>query len=393
MSFELDLRDPHFAKAAALRDQFARDAVDRDKIGGRPTKEIEALKASGLLNLIIPKRFGGEGETWSKALRIAREFARVDGSLGHLFGYHFLAQISPVARSAPGQTDAYLRESAANNWFWGNTANPIPKTLLGEADGEDYVLNGKQSFCSGSHVADRLLVGWDDVQEDRRVFALIEPDRKGVHTLDDWDGIGQRQTGSGTVTFDQVRIKGGECLTLPEGPRRPIATLTPLFQQSVLLNVFVGSAQGALETARAYTTTKSRPWLTSGVDHPTEDPWVKRVYGELYVRTEAATLLADKALKALDDAYAPGQELTEEQRGRSAVAIAVANVFAGDVALDVTSRIFEVTGARSATNEYGFDRFWRNVRTHTLHNPAEYKTRNIGDWVLSGVHPEPGFYQ
>ncbi|MFX8362478.1 hypothetical protein ABTL34_19135, partial [Acinetobacter baumannii] len=91
---------------------------------------------------------------WSKALRIAREFAKVDGSLGHLYGYHFLAQISPVVRSAPGTTDDILRQSVANNWFWGNTANPIPKTLLAEADGADFILKGRQSFCSGSHVAD-----------------------------------------------------------------------------------------------------------------------------------------------------------------------------------------------------------------------------------------------
>lgn len=393
MGFDIDTTDPHFALAAALRDEFSRDAVERDKIGGRPTKEIAALKASGLLNLLIPKRFGGAGETWSKALRIAREFAKVDGSLAHLYGYHFLAQISPVVRSAPGQTDEILRQSAANHWFWGNTANPIPKTLNGTSEGSGFVLNGRQSFCSGSHVADRLLVGWDDVPNDRRVFALIEPARKGISILDDWDGIGQRQTGSGTVVFDNVRIDGREVLTLPDGPGKPVATLTPLFQQSALLNVFVGSAQGALETARDYTLTKSRPWLTSGVERPIDDPWVKRVYGDLYVRTEAATLLADKALKALDDAYAPGQALTEAQRGRSAVEIATANVFAGETALDVTSRIFEVTGARSATNAYGLDRFWRNVRTHTLHNPAEYKTRNIGDWVLSGSAPEPGFYQ
>jgi hypothetical protein len=44
-------------------------------------------------------------------------------------------------------------------------------------------------------------------------------------------------------------------------------------------------------------------------------------------------------------------------------------------------------GARSATIANGYDRFWRNVRIHTLHNPAEYKTRNVGSWFLTGAHP------
>ena len=50
-------------------------------------------------------------------------------------------------------------------------------------------------------------------------------------------------------------------------------------------------------------------------------------------------------------------------------------------------------GARSATNANGYDRFWRNVRTHTLHNPAEYKKRTVGTWLLTGEFPIPAMYR
>ncbi|WP_026961052.1 hypothetical protein [Alicyclobacillus herbarius] len=63
-----------------------------------------------------------------------------------------------------------------------------------------------------------------------------------------------------------------------------------------------------------------------------------------------------------------------------------------NAALDITSRIFEVMGARSTASRYGFDRFWRNVRTHTLHNPAEFKLRNVGNWFVNRKWPEPGYY-
>jgi len=98
-------------------------------------------------------------------------------------------------------------------------------------------------------------------------------------------------------------------------------------------------------------------------------------------------------LAAIDAAFAKGQDLTEDDRGGTAIAVASANVLAGRVALEVTSEIFEVMGARSAVRPYGFDRFWRNVRIHTLHNPAEYKTRNVGTWFLTGEFPEPGIFQ
>jgi hypothetical protein len=59
----------------------------------------------------------------------------------------------------------------------------------------------------------------------------------------------------------------------------------------------------------------------------------------------------------------------------------------------VTSEIFEVMDARSAVRPEGFDCFWRNARIHTLHNPAEYKTRNVGRWFVSDALPEPGTFQ
>ncbi len=166
-----------------------------------------------------------------------------------------------------------------------------------------------------------------------------------------------------------------------------------LQQQSVLLNVFIGSAQGALHAARDYTVTTSRPWLHSGVEKHTDDPWVQRTYGDLVLRTQAATLLADKALQAIDAAFARGRDLTEAERGEAAVTVAAANAHAGAVALDVTSTVFEVMGARASAASYGFDRFWRNVRTHTLHNPAEYKIRNVGTWFLTGAYPQPSNFQ
>ncbi len=65
---------------------------------------------------------------------------------------------------------------------------------------------------------------------------------------------------------------------------------------------------------------------------------------------------------------------------------------ATDVALEISSRIFEVTGARATTTTEGLDRFRRNVRTHTLHDPVAYKRHEVGRWVLEGTLPEPTWY-
>ena len=389
MSFEPDTSNPLIARGVELRDIFARDAVERDRLGGKPEEQIRLLKESGLVSTIIPKALGGAGEPYSTALRIGREFAKVDGSLGHLFGYHFNGLVGALLRPDVPRAVDLLRRSAAGNWFWGNTGNSFSKTLFGRKDGEWTILNGFKPFTSGSHVADYLAISWQDETTQERQFAAIPTDREGLTIHNDWDGFGQTQTGSGRVSYENVRIHDSELDNWRAERDLPIHTIGPFQQQSVLLNVFIGSAQGALLAARDYTTTKSRPWVHSGHERHVDDPWIKSKYGDLWIKTRAATLLADEALDAIDFAHGRGDALTAQERGEVAVTIAAANVHAGRVALEVTSEILETTGARSTSRSYGFDRFWRNVRTHTLHNPAEYKTRTVGTWFLEGTFPEP----
>jgi alkylation response protein AidB-like acyl-CoA dehydrogenase len=97
--------------------------------------------------------------------------------------------------------------------------------------------------------------------------------------------------------------------------------------------------------------------------------------------------LADAVAEHLDAADAAGDALTWDARGELAEHVAALKVVSTDVALDVTSTIFEVTGARATSNAVGLDRFWRNVRTHTLHDPVAYKRREVGDHYVNGTHP------
>jgi len=75
-----------------------------------------------------------------------------------------------------------------------------------------------------------------------------------------------------------------------------------------------------------------------------------------------------------------------------AVAGAEAKVLAHRAGLAVTSQLFELTGARSTSERLGLDRFWRNVRVHTLHDPVDYKLRDLGRHRLDGRVPDPTPY-
>ena len=75
-----------------------------------------------------------------------------------------------------------------------------------------------------------------------------------------------------------------------------------------------------------------------------------------------------------------------------ALAVFSAKVQATRAGLDVTTRIFEVAGARATTAKLRMDRFWRNLRVYTLHDPVDYKFKELGDWALNGQYPTPSFY-
>ncbi|MBP2231942.1 alkylation response protein AidB-like acyl-CoA dehydrogenase [Azospirillum agricola] len=382
----------HRTALADLKQTLAATAVERDRAGGTAKAERDAIRRSGLLDLAVPTGHGGAGEGWPAILGAVRELAQVDSSLAHLFAFQHLMVASVLLYGNPAQREALLGATARGPLFWGNALNPLDRrtTLVPHTSG-GWILNGTKSFCSGASDSDLLLVSADDPSGTLRVLALPTA-RAGVAVLDDWDNMGQRQTDSGTVTFTDVAVDADDVLGPPGPFGDPASSLRPCIAQSILASIYLGIAEGALAAARGFTLGESRPWRASGVASAAEDPYILRHYGELHVAIAGAEALGDRALDRLQAAWERGRDLTPAERGEAAVAIATFKAASTRAALDATTRLFDVTGARATASRFGFDRFWRNVRTHSLHDPLDYKLKELGAWTLTGVLPEPGFY-
>lgn len=382
-----------FAKAEQLASEFAATAVERDKTGGTAYAERKRLRESGLLKLIIPVEYGGHSLDWHDTLRIVRIIARADSSLAHLFGFQHL--LLATVRLFGDQWPDYYAGTVRHDWFWGNALNPLDTRARIVPDGQDWRLSGSKSFCSGATDSDQLIVSAlaDDGNNDKRlVVAVLPTGRRGIRIHADWDNMGQRQTDSGSVDFEDVQVFDREILKTP-GPLGSIhATLRPLIAQLILTNVYLGIAEGALAEARQYTRSQSRAWFLSGVENASKDPYVLHKYGEFWVELNATALATDQAARLLDTAWNRGNDLTESGRAEVAIASATAKVLATRTGLDVTQRLFEVTGARATSTRAGLDRYWRNLRTHSLHDPVDYKLLDLGEWLLNGRPPAPSFY-
>jgi alkylation response protein AidB-like acyl-CoA dehydrogenase len=380
----------------AVAASLALTAIERDRNGGTAWNERQVLRDSGLLKLAVPAAYGGPEVSWPAIYQVIRRFAEVDSSLAHLFGFQHLQVASVELFGNPQQKAFYLGKTVSENWFWGNATNGLDtRTTLTwkNEDGGYYELNGIKSFCSGATGSDMINVTAPRSADPAdRVFVSIPTDRAGINVLDDWDNLGQRQTDSGSVTFDKVRVEKNEVLGPPGTAGTPRATLRTLVSQLILIEIYIGNAQGALLNAWKYTHEQGRPWFTSGVERAIDDPFTQQHYGDLRIALRAAIALAEDAAAQLQRAWERGDALTAEERGVLAVNIYETKIVAARAALDITSKIFEVMGARATAAKYGFDRFWRNVRVHTLHDSLDYKLKDVGQWVLTGEVPTPSIY-
>ncbi|GGS07102.1 monooxygenase [Streptomyces rubiginosohelvolus] len=381
-------------RAAEVAALLATDAAARDKAGATPYTEIQLLKDSGLVTLLGPAEHGGGGQDWTTAYRVIREVAKADGSIGQLLGYHYLWNWAARLVGTREQWEHVEAEAVRHTWFFGGAVNPRDSDVVVTEDGDDLVFTGAKTFSTGSKVSDVTVLEGVLEGTDRHIFAIVPSDSPGLTFHDDWDNIGQRLTESGGVTIDGVRTPWASAAGYVDKEFRPRVynTLNVPTIQLVFISFYLGIAAGALETAATYTRTKARSWLHGGYDQAVDEPYVIDTYGDLTAKLWAVEALADAVAAEGQKLHDAPDEVTEQSRAAFEVRVAAAKARATDVALEVTSRIFEVTGARATASAEGLDRFWRNVRTHTLHDPVAYKRREVGRHVLAGELPEPTWY-
>lgn len=376
--------------ARSVAAELAATALERDRANKDPVAELELLRSSGLLGLATPRAFGGAGANLTQALQISRIIAAADGSIGQLIAYHYSNGVWTYILGTPSQWERTARAVGQQGWFQGGVSNPRDLWSEVQHEGGRRYLSGTRTFATGASVAQVITVTlWDN---GKRVHYQIPPTRAGISFASDWDNLGQRLTASGSIRFDRVEVTDDDLLDgldsyAGDGDLRD--GLRSLFSQLIFINFYLGIAEGALAAAADHIRQYGRAWPESGLEVATDDPYHRVQFGRFSAGIESGIALADKAADAYQAALEAGSALTEDQWGRLAILIDQAKVVASDVVLNVTANLYEATGARSTANKYGLDMYWRNARTHTVHDPVSYRAREIGSYVLSQDLPKP----
>ncbi|MFT4042721.1 MAG: acyl-CoA dehydrogenase family protein [Gordonia sp. (in: high G+C Gram-positive bacteria)] len=380
--------------AAQLRETVS----ERDRKGGSAIGEVDLLRRNGLLTLVIPTQYGGPGHSWRTALQVVAEISAADGSVGNLLNYHLdnLALFDNFADD--DQRQQFFPRVITEGLYVGNASSEQNahvddrRTLLRAVEG-GYVLNGAKDFASGSGTADVILVAASN-EDGKAVQVLLPADREGVEILRDWDALGLRQTDSGGIRLRDVRVSEGDILGEPGSLEAGLAGYNqhalfgPLAQLSFSFT-YLGIARGALQAAAEYTRTKTRPYVPGGVTEAVGDPHILRLYGEIAADHDVLWSALLDVAHDFDAAWQRRDDLNAELCDRLAIRVSGVKVVSTRVALETTQRIYQAMGARSTKREYDFDRYWRDIRTHTLHDPVDHRAASIGRYLLTGESPAP----
>ncbi|MGF7136456.1 SfnB family sulfur acquisition oxidoreductase [Paraburkholderia sp. EB58] len=376
------------ATARRLAEKFAPEAAQRDRERRLPWAELDAFVASGLWGITVPREFGGAGVRNGTLAEVTAIIAAADGSLGQIPQNHFYAlEVLRVGGSVEQQRFFYERVLAGERF--GNALAEIGHKdfkrrtrLTRAADG--WHVDGRKFYCTGALYAHWIptLVVADDEGRDVTYLAFVQRDTPGVTVTDDWDGFGQRVTGSGSVQFEHVRVEP-EWVVPFQVSFEQATTIGPV-AQIMHAAIDLGQARGAFDAALQFVRERSRPWIDAKVEHAADDPLTIAQFGDLAVRLRAAEALLRRAGRFVDAAQANS---TDRSVAEASVAVAEARALTTTVSLDAGSRLFELAGTAATLDGLGLDRFWRNARTHTLHDPVRWKYHAVGNFYLNDKLP------
>ncbi|MCJ2136951.1 SfnB family sulfur acquisition oxidoreductase [Methylobacterium sp. J-026] len=376
------------AAARALAEDLAVDAATRDLDRTLPFAEIERFTGTGLWAITVPRDYGGPGVSAATVAQVIAIIAAADGSIGQIPQNHFYAlEVLRNGGTAAQKRDLYGRVLAGERF--GNALAEIGprdhtrRTRL-VRDPSGWFVEGRKYYCTGSLFAHRIPTMVNAEEEGRAVAYLvfIPRDAPGVTLVDDWDGFGQRLTGSGSVVFDRVRVEPDWVVPFQASMDRPTA-IGP-FAQILHAGIDLGIGQGAFAATLPFVRDRARPWIDAGVARASEDPLTLHALGDVRVRLAAADALLERAGRFVDAAQA---EPDADSVAAASVAVAEARAASHRAGLRAANTLLELGGTSATDRAEALDRYWRNVRTHTLHDPVRWKYHWIGAYHLDGRLP------
>jgi alkylation response protein AidB-like acyl-CoA dehydrogenase len=379
------------AKFRPIFERIAEGTVERERTRTLPYEQIAWLKAAGFGAVRVPIEKGGDGLSIPQLVQLLIELGEADAALPQALRGHFAFVEDRLNAPESPARDAWFARFVAGQ-IVGNAWTEVGDVAIGDVitrvsrSGGRWVVNGKKYYTTGSIFADWIDVYARRDEDGADVIAAVSTHQDGVSTTDDWDGFGQRTTGSGTTVFERAEVEADHIIDFSTRFKYQTA-----FYQLVLLAVMVGAGRAALRDIAHEVRTRRRVYSHGNASSASQDVQVQHVVGRIGAQIFAAEAAAVRAAGASQRAYEAHFSSDEAAEHAANVAAeldsARGQVAIAELVLRATTDLFNALGASGTSQSRLLDRHWRNVRTAASHNPIIYKERILGDWEINGTEP------
>ncbi|WP_250477981.1 MULTISPECIES: acyl-CoA dehydrogenase family protein [unclassified Caballeronia] len=375
---------PELAKA------IGEDAAARETRRELPFEAFALFRRSGLGKLRFPLEWGGLGGSLEDVFEVIATLAAHESNVAHALRIHYDQTEALLLSPRTPFNELQIRRVAEGAIFGGasteaGTSRPGEITTQLRREGDHFRLTGRKYYATGTAFSDYARLNVQD-EHGEAAIAVVPVRREGLSVLDDWDGMGQRMTASGSLEFDDLIVHADE--VTPRVQTTLAGRHGGALRQLHLVAVAAGIVRNVVADAQRYVLKHGRPVLHSAAPSAREDAFIQQVVGELTANSHAIdALVRDNArvLERSSQAIRNGDANADALVLEGALATARTQIVVSKLALSAAERMFEAGGASATSRAHNFDRHWRNLRTIFSHNPLLHKARVIGDYALNGV--------
>ncbi|GGE05568.1 acyl-CoA dehydrogenase [Marinithermofilum abyssi] len=340
-----DFAEKEVAPTAAERDE--KEVFDRsifDKMG-----EL------GMTGIPWPEEEGGVGSDYLSYVIAVEELSRVCASTGVTLSAHVSLAGWPIHKfGSPEQKERFLKPMAEGKKMGaygltepGSGSDAAGMKTTAVRDGDSYVLNGNKIFITNGGEAEIYVVFavTDPGKKHHGVTAfIVEKDTPGFSIGKKEKKLGIRSSPTTEIIFEDCRVPVENRLG-EEGQGFKIAMMTLDGGRNGIAAQAVGIAQGALDAARQYA--KDRHQFGKPI---AKLQAIQFKLADMATQVEAARLLTYQAAWLESNGLPYGK------------ASAMAKLYAGDAAMNVTTEAVQIFGGYGYTREYPVERMMRDAK-------------------------------
>jgi len=351
-----------------------------DKSGEFPRSIIQKCWEEGLMNLSIPKKYGGLGLGSIEQCIVVEEIAAGCAGMTTSIYVNTLGAEPILVAGTDEQKEKYLRPLTEDLKFvsfacsepgMGSDVAGIQTRV--KKEGSNYVLNGSKFWITNAPHADYFTVfaSLDPSQRHKALCAfIVDADAPGVKTGRPVEKMGHRASTTSSVMFRDAKVPE-ENLLGAEGKGFGIAMKTFAMTRPSIAAFATGLARAAMEYARDYV--NKREVFSQKLR---EFEVIQFKLAEMYMKIEAARNLYLKAAWTTDNI------------GDATVPASVAKAYATDIAMEIASEALQIHGGYGYIDQYPLEKLFRDAKLYQIYEgTSEVQRLILGRHVLSGYEP------